>query len=195
MPRPWAALGALLAGLALLAGAVPVRAGALDDMNATMAVDDIASGLAARERGDQGGAIKRFTQAIDSGGLERENLAVAHNNRGNAYDDQDQPDLALKDYDEAIRLDPRLAEAYYNRSFVFYRLGRLKDALEDLDKVVQLSPGLPSAYYNRSVVLESLGQRSRAIADLRQALSLDPINVKYRQNLERLQSIEVTPKR
>lgn len=192
MPRLPLALAVILA-LALAAPA-PALAGALDDMNASLAVDDIASGLAARTRGDQSGAIKRFTQAIDSGGLNQENLAVAHNNRGNAYDDQGQPDLALNDYDQAIRLDPRLAEAYYNRAFVRYRVGQLQEALEDLDKVVQLSPDLPSAYYNRSVVLESLGQKNRAITDLQRALSLDPVNIKYRDNLERLQSAAVTKK-
>lgn len=184
----------LLAVLIALAAPAPALAGALDDINASLAVDDIASGLAARGRGDQSGAIKRFSQAIESGGLDKANLAVAHNNRGNAYDDQDQPDLALKDFDEAIRLDPRLAEAYYNRAFVLYRLGRVQEALADLDKVVQLAPNLPSAYYNRSVVLESLGHKSRAIADLQQALSLDPVNAKYRDNLERLQTATVTTK-
>lgn len=184
----------LLAGCLALAAPAPALAGALDDMNASLAIDDISSGLAARERGDQAGAVKRFTHAIESGGLSKQNLAVAHNNRGNAYDDQDQPDLALKDFDEAIRLDPLLAEAYYNRAFVLYRLGRPQDALHDLDKVVQLAPDLPAAHYNRGVVLESLGQRSRAISDLQKALSLDPVNVKYRQNLERLQSAVVTTK-
>ncbi|MFH1057649.1 MAG: tetratricopeptide repeat protein [Pseudomonadota bacterium] len=196
-PPALAAILALALALPLalaLAAPAPALAGALDDMNASLAVDDIASGLAARHRGDQSGAIKRFTQAIDSGGLAKENLAVAHNNRGNAYDDQGQPDQALKDYDQAIKLDPRLAEAYYNRAFVLYRVGRLQEALDDLDKVVQLLPNLPSAYYNRSVVLESLGQNNRAMSDLQQALGLDPVNAKYRDNLERLQAATVTKK-
>ena len=188
--RRWGGKAVLAAALAL-AGAAPAWSGALDDLNTGLALDDLSSGLAARGRGDQDGAIKRFSHAIDSGGLDNANLAIAHNNRGNAYDDKGDGQRALADYDQAIRLDPRLAEAYYNRAYALYRLGRLEDSLVDFGKVIELNPRLPSAYFNRSIVFLALKQRNRAIADLRKALELDPDNVKYRDQLSELQSAEV----
>ncbi len=179
--------------LLVLVGAsgAPVRAGALDDLNTGLALDDISSGLAARERGDQDGAIKRYSHAIESGGLDNPNLAIAYNNRANAYDDKGDSERALEDYNQAIRLDPRLAEAYYNRGYALYRLGRPQDALRDYDKVVSLLPELPSAYFNRSIVLLALNEKPKAIEDLRKALQLDPTNTKYRDQYNLLQASEV----
>ena len=42
-------------------------------------------------------------------------LALAYNNRGNAYKDLGQREKAIHDYNKAIRLDPQLALAYDNR--------------------------------------------------------------------------------
>ena len=42
-------------------------------------------------------------------------LALAYNNRGDAYRDLGRYQKAIQDYNEAIRLDPQLALAYNNR--------------------------------------------------------------------------------
>ena len=44
-----------------------------------------------------------------------ENLAVAFNNRGVAYDVKGQPDRAIDDFDEAVRLNPNFPEAFNGR--------------------------------------------------------------------------------
>lgn len=187
--------GLLLAGLALLAllalsAAPPARAGALDDVESSMAMDDVASGLAAHGRGDNAGAIKRYNQALESNRLSKENRAVALNNRGNAHDDLGESELALDDYTQAIRLQPTFAEAYFNRSFVLYKLGRHDDAQHDLDRVIAISPDLAAAYFNRSFIMLQKGLVARAIADVEKALQLEPTNRKYRQHLEELQAAE-----
>ena len=41
--------------------------------------------------------------------------AQAYNNRGLAYFEKGQYDLAISDYSEAIAIDPKNAAAYYNR--------------------------------------------------------------------------------
>jgi tetratricopeptide (TPR) repeat protein len=43
-------------------------------------------------------------------------LALAHNNRGVAYKVKGEYDLALKDYDQAIQLNPNSASHYNNRT-------------------------------------------------------------------------------
>src|SRR5262249_8495591 len=50
--------------------------------------------------------------------------------RGNAYSDLGQYEQALKDYDEALRLDQNLSGAYYNRSLAYMSLGRSEVAAD-----------------------------------------------------------------
>jgi tetratricopeptide (TPR) repeat protein len=48
---------------------------------------------------------------------------------------------ALADYNETLRVDPKSADAYFNRGVVFYKLGDQRTALADL----QQAQGLYSA--------------------------------------------------
>lgn len=43
-------------------------------------------------------------------------------------------------YNKAIRYNPIMPEAYYNRAVIFWRLGKWKNVISDLQKVLQLKP-------------------------------------------------------
>ena len=45
---------------------------------------------------------------------------------------------AIRDYDEAIRLDPQLALVYSNRAIAYTLLGKDKEAQQDVDQAVGL---------------------------------------------------------
>lgn len=173
--------GAALA--ALLAAAPPCWAGALEEMESELAGDNISSGLAAHARGDHEGAVARYSLAIASGSLSKENLAIAHNNRGNAYDDMGDTAKAIADYDQALRLNPLFTETYFNRAFARHRLGRYQDALKDYDRLLSLEPSLASGYFNRSFTWAALGRYDKAVADTQKALELSPGNAKYAEQL------------
>jgi tetratricopeptide (TPR) repeat protein len=49
-------------------------------------------------------------------------------------------DLALKDFNEAIRLDPFLVQAYVNRGALYYKLGKLELARADWKQALSLDP-------------------------------------------------------
>ena len=51
---------------------------------------------------------------------------------------------AVDDYDKAISLDPKLAEAYYNRGIANINLGKKDTGISDLSKAGEL--GLYNAY-------------------------------------------------
>ena len=55
---------------------------------------------------------------------------------------------AIKDYTEALKLDPNLAVSYYNRGQIHYRMGRFSVAIEDLKKAVELDPTFEDACMN-----------------------------------------------
>ncbi|MBI4798172.1 MAG: tetratricopeptide repeat protein [Desulfarculus sp.] len=100
----------------------------------------ILAGNRAAEKGDLDGAIKHFSAAIDSGKLSKENLAIAYNNRGSAYDDKSATDKAIKDFSKAIQLNPRYDAPYFNRSHAYERKGMITEAYADMEKAAQLEP-------------------------------------------------------
>ena len=80
----------------------------------------------------------------------------------------------LEGYDEAIRLDPRVAVAYYNRGIVYAELGLTQKAIMDFGEAIRLNPQFAPAYNQRAVVRSRLGELETAIDDLDEAVRLDP---------------------
>ncbi len=77
-------------------------------------------------------------------------LALATNNRGHLRYLTVDFYGAIKDYTEAIELDPSLAVSYYNRGQIHYRMGRFKLAIDDLEKALELDPKFTDARDNLS---------------------------------------------
>ncbi|QOV23446.1 tetratricopeptide repeat protein [Anabaenopsis elenkinii] len=55
-------------------------------------------------------------------------LATIHFNRGNAYEKQEKWNLALVEYQKAIKLNPDYALAYFKLGFVLHNLGDINNA-------------------------------------------------------------------
>jgi tetratricopeptide (TPR) repeat protein len=81
---------------------------------------------------------------------------------------------AIADYDQAIRLNPKLAVAYNGRGNARYELRDKQGAIADLEQAIRLDPKLAMAYNNRGGVRNELGDHRNAIADFDQAIRLDP---------------------
>jgi tetratricopeptide (TPR) repeat protein/S1-C subfamily serine protease len=81
---------------------------------------------------------------------------------------------AITDFDQAIRLNPNFAVAYYSRGSTRRELGDKKGAITDFDQAIRLNPNDAGFYSNRGVVRNDLGDKKGAIADYTQAIRLDP---------------------
>ncbi len=81
---------------------------------------------------------------------------------------------AMKDYDEAVKLDPRCTEAYNNRGLAKSHMGKHEEAIKDFDKAIKLDPQDGMTYYNQGNAKSSLGKHEEAIKDFDRALELDP---------------------
>ena len=122
--------------------------------------------------------IAGCTALIDSGEETALVMAIAHNNRGNAYLAKGEHDRAIRDYNEAIRLDPKNVRAFNDRAFnnrgVAYRKkGDFDRALQDLDEAIRLNPSYAIAFANRADVYEKRGEHVRAVRDYDEAIRLD----------------------
>jgi Flp pilus assembly protein TadD len=85
-------------------------------------------------------AEKKFRKALS----ERERFAEAHNNlayvlrkQGDAHYDE-----ALKHYNRAISINPRLAEAYMYRGVLYVQMGNMNAAGEDYATLKDMRPSL-----------------------------------------------------
>ena len=77
-------------------------------------------------------ALHYCTAAIQSGRLSEAAFAGTLYNRGNAYDDKGDYDRAIQDLDQAIRLKPDDARAFFSRGLDRFFLAQFTAAQEDL---------------------------------------------------------------
>lgn len=81
---------------------------------------------------------------------------------------------AIEDLNKAISLNPKYAEAYNNRGYVYMRLQNYEAALKDLDKAIELRPDYATALRNRGDIYNYYYEqdRNKAIADYDKVVSL-----------------------
>jgi tetratricopeptide (TPR) repeat protein len=85
---------------------------------------------------------------------------------------------ALNDYNRAIQINPRNANAYYNRGLL--KATKFQDpqgALADYNRAIKIKPGYDAAYNNRgNLKVEQIKDYPGALADYNQAIKLKPRN-------------------
>jgi lipoprotein NlpI len=157
-------ISAMVVGLAavfVVAGPVLVPRAVADDMDACRRVS-----------GEE--AIAACSRAIGSGRWRGPDLAKAFNNRGTAYYAKGDYDLAIADYNEAIRLDPKYSFAYNNLGNAYRANGDYDRAVANYNAAIRLDRKSVAAYYNRASAYYGKGDKNGAIADYSEAIRLDP---------------------
>ncbi len=147
-------------------------------------------------------AIAACTQAIESGRFRGHELALKFSNRGVEWRLKQDYARAVSDYDEAIRLDPDYADAYYNRCIAYNRQQKYDRALPDCTKAIALGPtanalnatgqekltndrSMSDYFAQRGISYHGKHELDRAIADYSEALRLYPSNVNALNNRAR----------
>ncbi|MCM1368803.1 MAG: tetratricopeptide repeat protein [Candidatus Amulumruptor caecigallinarius] len=77
--------------------------------------------------------------------------------------------LAVSDYDEALRLNPRLIYAYFNKGNLYYELGDYTSALSCYSAALETDSQFGAAYFNRGLTYLKMGNKRRAFDDLSKA--------------------------
>src|ERR1700676_3568920 len=96
-----------------------------------------------------------------------------YNMRGSAYFDKGEYDIAIADFNDALRIGPPSGTIFHNRGNAFRGKGDYAKAIADYDSANRLNP---NAYtlQNRGLSKQALGDLNGALADINEAIRLDP---------------------
>lgn len=83
-------------------------------------------------------------------------------------------DRAIKDFDGAIKLDPKYANAFANRAQAYLNKGDYERAALDYDEAIRLKPTLEALRSGRCWAGAIIGDLQAALADCNEALRLAP---------------------
>src|SRR5947199_334354 len=92
-------------------------------------------------------------------------------------------DEAMVHYEEALRLQPYYADAYYNRGNVLFAKGRIDEAIADWEKALELQPNDADSHTGLGNALLRKGSLREAIAHYETALALAPEDPHSRNNI------------
>jgi tetratricopeptide (TPR) repeat protein len=124
---------------------------------------------------DHDASISGCTHVIDRGN--REPIAArahAYRNRADAYYRKGDADRAMKDAEEAIRLDPKLASAHNTRGHIYLGKNDYDRAIQDYGDAIRLDPKFANFYVNRGLAYARKGDADHAIRDADEAVRLEP---------------------
>ena len=85
---------------------------------------------------------------------------------------QRDPAGALADFEEALKLDPRLVAALQGKAHLLSKAKKTEAAAEALTRVIAINPDSPDAWAGRGVLRARTNDRDGAVADAREALRL-----------------------
>jgi len=85
-------------------------------------------------------------------------------------------DKAIAHFTEAIRLDPKSADAYINRGSAYGKKGESDKAIADFTEAIRLAPRFFQAYCGRAIACGKRDNLDKAIAECTEAIRL---NAKY----------------
>lgn len=93
------------------------------------------------------------------------------------------PDKAIAHYNEALKENPRSAEAHNWLGVALLDKSDLAGAIAEFRKAVEIDPGLARAWTNLGSALGKSGELKESIEAFRKALDLEPDNPAARMNL------------
>ncbi|HUQ32713.1 MAG TPA: tetratricopeptide repeat protein [Pyrinomonadaceae bacterium] len=99
-----------------------------------------------------------------------EQEALKHNERGLQFFSKGKQDEAIKEYQSAIRSDPKLAAAHNNLGSALFAAGRFEEAVAAFRRACELDTDYGQAFFNLALVHIKLGHEREANETLDAAL-------------------------
>jgi len=90
------------------------------------------------------------------------------------YNEENQPDLGLRNADQSIQFNPDCVDAWFNRGNALNNLKRHDEALTSYERVLALNPDYVEAWFNYGITLDWANRHDEALASYERVLALNP---------------------
>lgn len=100
--------------------------------------------------------------------------AMAYNNRGIAYKNLKDYNMALSDLGKAVILNKSNSQSLLNRGEIYFNLGDYEKAMNDYNSVIERDHSCVEAYYNLGQISMKTGKYEMAVAFFSKAVLLKP---------------------
>lgn len=97
-----------------------------------------------------------------------------YNMRGSAYFDKGEFDIAIADFNDALRIGPPSGIIFHNRGNAWRSKGEYAKAIGDYDAAIKADPKQAYSYQNRGSAKQAIGDLDGALADINEAIRLNP---------------------
>jgi tetratricopeptide (TPR) repeat protein len=133
-----------------------------------------APALSVEDRGDILMARKMYREAVDVYREGPADSALLHNKAGIAYHQMQQFALAKKEYEQAIRLNSKYAEAINNVGAIYYGEKSYRRAIRYYKRALVITPKAASIHSNLGTAYFGRKDYKNAALSYQTALALDP---------------------
>lgn len=99
---------------------------------------------------------------------------------------------SVESYDEAIKLDPNLAEVWYNKAMALAEQARYDEAIDAIEGAIRIDPNDDKAWTNKGAYLRLQGEYDGALKAFDEAIRINPNNTLAWKN--RVMSLEALNK-
>jgi tetratricopeptide (TPR) repeat protein len=112
-----------------------------------------------------------------------DNSALAHLMKGVDLEKAGQLEQAIAEHEQALEIDPKLAQAHANLIGMYAKAGQTEKAEKQYRATVAINPNLPQSHYDFGVLLFSEARYKEAETAFRKALESSPAYAEAHNNL------------
>lgn len=117
--------------------------------------------------------VQKDATAAYNKGVEKQEKAMAHFEKGDTTKAMKELEKAVKDYEKAVSLNDSFPEALSNLGYCYRNLGNYTKALESYDRALKLKPDFAPAIEYRAVAYLWLGRKDDARSEYTRLLAID----------------------
>ena len=129
------------------------------------------------------GNISEALDAVQTLISQHPNESLLYNISGVCYKATGQLEMAIKCFEEAVKLKPNFADANYNLGLTLQDLNQLDAAIESYQTTLDLQKSYFKAHNNLGIIYKELGQMGDAVKSYKKAIDLQPNFAEAHNNL------------